>query len=649
MIIRRLTLHNFGVYANDNTFYFTYKKSRSVSLIGGMNGRGKTTFLEAVLLALYGRNSFAVAESKHKTYGEYLRMHVNTSDGTNISYVELEFDMDESNDNNTYIVNRMWNSNGKYVKDIVRVKKNNLDDKFLTQNWAMFIESVLPSGLANFFFFDGEKIAELAESESNSAMKDSIKALLGISTIDLLQSDLNRIFHRVNSEQVEGYSATKLDQLKEDKEQKEENFNVIEAEIEKLKKELDNVEHNIVKNQGLFEAKGGNIANQSKELYDEKIHLESQMERIHSDYQEFASGILPLAMLSHMLVKIQMQSRQEREEKNMKLAFDTINIFLNSYQGDTKEISKFINFIKENKVKRQNKIIFDFSENAYSQILLLNSNDIAKSIQNYESRKKDEEQIKKRINEIDNYLSVDIDEKTIQRIYKKICELQNKKIQLETQIEGKKKERITAHGELMKATTEFSRCVESSLKTIERADDLERLKSYITLAQKTSEEYKKELQRAKVQNLAETITECCKLLLGKRKFIDRVEMDSETLDYSYKDKNGSEIPKSSLSAGEKQLMVISMLWALAKCSGRNLPVIIDTPLARLDSVHRIALINKYFPKASKQTIILSTDVEIDEEYYSMIKKFVGNEFTLMYDEELKQSTIEDGYFKGEIQ
>lgn len=62
MIIRRLRLYNFGVYAGDNEFLFTNNKP--IVLIGGMNGRGKTTFLEAVLLALYGSNSVAYTESK---------------------------------------------------------------------------------------------------------------------------------------------------------------------------------------------------------------------------------------------------------------------------------------------------------------------------------------------------------------------------------------------------------------------------------------------------------------------------------------------------------------------------------------------------------------------------------------------------------
>ena len=91
-------------------------------------------------------------------------------------------------------------------------------------------------------------------------------------------------------------------------------------------------------------------------------------------------------------------------------------------------------------------------------------------------------------------------------------------------------------------------------------------------------------------------------------------------------------------------MVISLLWALAICSKKKLPVIIDTPLSRLDSSHRKALITTYFPKASDQTIILSTDSEIDEKYYKIMKDSIGDEFTLSYSDEDKKTTIKSGYF-----
>ena len=112
------------------------------------------------------------------------------------------------------------------------------------------------------------------------------------------------------------------------------------------------------------------------------------------------------------------------------------------------------------------------------------------------------------------------------------------------------------------------------------------------------------------------------------------------------DSDGKEVNKSSLSAGEKQLMVISLLWALALCSKKKLPVIIDTPLSRLDSAHRVSLIQTYFPQASEQTIILSTDSEIDKNYYEIMKDNIGDEFTLIYDDETKSTTIKKGYFLG---
>ena len=107
------------------------------------------------------------------------------------------------------------------------------------------------------------------------------------------------------------------------------------------------------------------------------------------------------------------------------------------------------------------------------------------------------------------------------------------------------------------------------------------------------------------------------------------------------------MPGKSLSAGEKQMMVSALLWSLAICSNKRLPVIIDTPLSRLDSVHRQALIKVYFPKASDQTIILSTDSEINNTYYSMMKDNIGDEFTLVYDENSKSTTIKTGYYMEE--
>lgn len=260
MIINRLKMHNFGVYASDNTF--TFNSQKPVVLIGGMNGRGKTTFLEAILLALYGKNSFAVQESIYGAYGNYLKAHTNTADETLESFVELEFSVEEDNETNCYTVNRSWNLNNKYVKDKVSVKKNGNDDSFLTHNWTMFVESILPSALANFYFFDGEKIAELAEGETSVQMKNSIKALLGINVIDLLENDLTRIIKRMDNEKSEDYDGVQVEDLRHIKEEKEDTLKRIDDEISELEKQLSRVNKKLDKKTEEFNAKGGRIASQ---------------------------------------------------------------------------------------------------------------------------------------------------------------------------------------------------------------------------------------------------------------------------------------------------------------------------------------------------------------------------------------------------
>lgn len=649
MIINKLQLHNFGVYASDNTFVFNSDKP--VVLIGGMNGRGKTTFLEAILLALYGKNSFAVQESIHGAYGKYLKAHTNIADGTNESFVELEFSIEEDGKNNIYTVNRSWNTNVKNIKDKVTVKKNGNDDSFLAKNWTMFVESILPSALANFYFFDGEKIAELAESDTSIQMKSSIKALLGINVIDLLENDITRIIKKMDTEQTDSYNGSYIEELRRIKDEKADILKQIDDDIVELEKKHSRINKKIDKKTEEFNAKGGQIASQSQELFSERIKLNSEINKIQETYLELAAGELPLLMVEDLLSSIKDKSETERENKSMSVAVRKINQMFKEYsyktQQSSDEISQFIKYLKKQAKKKQTKSVFDLSENGYIQLSVLLSNQLENTQNSYNSSKVNEQKIMKRINEIDNYLSVDIDEKAIARLYKRIGELQNERMDIEIQIEAKKKQRITANGECQKATTEFNRCVDKAIASMERGDDVQRIHRYALKAQQLAARYKIELQRSKISNLADTMTKCYKKILGKKNLIDRIEMDAETLDYHYIDVNGNEVMKSGLSAGEKQLMVIAMLWALAECSNKMLPVIIDTPLARLDSLHRKALIERYFPNASSQTVILSTDSEIDSNYYNIIKPFVSNEFTLVYDENEKRSYVRTGYFEEE--
>ena len=92
----------------------------------------------------------------------------------------------------------------------------------------------------------------------------------------------------------------------------------------------------------------------------------------------------------------------------------------------------------------------------------------------------------------------------------------------------------------------------------------------------------------------------------------------------------------------------AIVWGLAKTSDRPLPFIIDTPLARLDVEHRDKLVDNFYPSASHQTIILSTNSEITTSYYRKLEPYISKSMTIQYDPERGKTEINDRYFGGDI-
>lgn len=649
MIITKLTLHNFGIYAGTNTFEFNNRKP--VVLIGGMNGRGKTTFLEAVLLALYGANSFAYNESKYATYGQYLRAYTNQADGSLESYVELEFKL-ENDTAERYLIQRKWSAKGLRTREKISVKKDGEDNTFLTENWSMFIENILPSGLSNFFFFDGEKIAELAVESTNDQMKASIKALLGISVLDMLGNDISRIVSRASKKSGNQMKAKELDLLRDKKIHAEAALRITDDKISEITNSIEVAKKRLEKTKIEYSAKGGDIVMQRQDLFNQRSLLTAQIEQEEEQLIAISAGELPLMMVQALLEQILSQAEKEHDTKLMQFAIEKMHSALRGYvnglQDDFSQVRGFIAYMEEKAVREGTDIVFDISDQSLYQLHELIEHDLqvvkGRTLHLMANRFKK----KAKLDEIDSYLSVDIDENALAKLYKKIKTIEQEIFDYEVSLSLQQNNRRSQSGEFIRATSEYNRYVESMLAQLELSDDADRILKYSHQATTVLEEYKVRLQKKKIDILADTMTSCYKKLANKKNLIAKISMDPITLDFMYLNAEGGLVAKETLSAGEKQLMVISLLWALGICSKKKLPVIIDTPLSRLDSNHRISLISTYFPQASDQTIILSTDSEIDGHYYCLMKENVDDEFTLVYDDEKKCSTIRKGYFAGEL-
>lgn len=164
---------------------------------------------------------------------------------------------------------------------------------------------------------------------------------------------------------------------------------------------------------------------------------------------------------------------------------------------------------------------------------------------------------------------------------------------------------------------------------------------------KVLREFKVRLQREKVAKLSSTATKCFRELVEKDSLVSEVKIDPTTLDVTILDLDGNELLKSQLSAGEQQMFAVAIVWALALTSGYKAPVIIDTPMARLDSSHRANFVTKYLPAASSQVMVLSTDEEVYGRYLDLVRDNVVDYYTLLYREEEQCTSIVHGYF-GEV-
>lgn len=645
MIIKRLTMHNFGVYAGTNTFDFHCEKP--VVLIGGLNGRGKTTFLEAILISLYGSNSFAYKESSYNSYGKYLRSYVNLNDWSKATYLELEFQMSKA-DSDLYMVHREWDALSAHTIEKITVTKNGKFDAFLSTNWGMYIESILPSAISNFFFFDGEKIAELAVDETNSEMKESIRAMLGLNILDVLNNDIGRIYKKNKKNIQSDTSDTDLRRQKTLLDDSTTRKNALASRIEQLEKQISDTNVKLEKANNNYLVKGGIVEDQRTQLAENKAILKSQIDSCTDQLLEVAGSSLPLYLTQHWLKIIREQSKKERYAKLNNEILKQVEQYHQEYttQGNGSISDGFFEYIKNRSENESIKPIYNLSDGAYYQLESLLDEDLTKQHDNATTIMLNKQRFEEQGNSIESHLSLDINNAALKRIKNEIDKLNSKLTDLKVLKAEKVAELKEANAIFAQYKQKYSNLAKDYIQQMELKDEASRAFKYTDIAQKILQEYNTRLQARKVGELAQTITNCYKTLANKKTLIHHIEMDQKTLDLRYVNENGTDVQKEKLSAGEKQLMVISILWALAICSKRKLPVIIDTPLSRLDSSHRISLVTNYFPNASEQTVILSTDTEITPEYYTMLKPFIEDEFYLDYSEDSKSTTVRKGYFKG---
>lgn len=658
MYFTQIELHNFGIYKGthridlNDTF-----ESRNVTLIGGMNGRGKTTILDAVFLSFYGKRALEYINDSKKNYDAFLREYINKSATDETTYVSVSFTMD---DGTKFKVIRSWHHEGKKAPEKLIVLKDNQEDGYLSENWNFYIEEVLPFGISRFFFFDNEKISQIADDDSFEQIKDSIKAVMGVTIIDKLLEDIQKL---VRDKRNSVQTAENADLLEEASEN-ENALHSIDLEISKanlekarLVPQLEKVQAELEVTEQNFWKQGGNLGVKREEIEKEKAKLKGEENVLKQQIMDLAvNSATPLIMCRDLIKQVYNKAKEDEVQRALRYSEPIINEILERLTKKVEEI------LPDNEIRAQVKTLIadelaDYGRGVgfkdkivlepVSLMLiekLLESGifEIQSSAANIKTKA---EETDNALLQIDAHLSSNAEKSGAVELLHSIRDLERSATTLQGEVDKCLENIQTLENQKSLLESQRQKIIKKLAQIEDTVDDDARIFSYAAKTDAVMNEFRLRLQKKKVQELEENITKCFRQLAQKETIITKVDINPQSLDLTLRDYAGNLLLKSQLSAGEKQMFAISIIWGLALSSGYKLPVLIDTPMARLDSAHRYNFINRYLPNASSQVIVLSTDEEVYGRYLYQIQEHVNSYYTLLYNEQEKCSTIIPGYFE----
>lgn len=642
MRITKIILNNIGIFAGKNVLDFHNSNEKPIILIGGLNGRGKTTILESILFALYGKRVCKLLEGNWK-YEEYLERLGNYLNSDDMNYVELSFYIDREDKKEEYVIKREWSHKNKKVK--VYASRDGYIDKVLSVNWDMFIEEVIPLGIAPFFFFDGEKISELAASEDDGPLTESIKNLLGINIIQQALWDIDTLVKNkqkeIKSTEYQDLAHTYFREIENLKSKAD----ALKSEENEVVKKIEDETARSIELEEKFVISGGTLLKQKKEMENRKMQIERELAFIYDELRLKAADSLPLFLVKPLLADIFVRTKEEEKNRNKDIVIKELPALYDEFtKGKEKKdsIEAFLEYLQTNSLKED--AVYNLSGEGLIQLERI-MNNMEKEEELLKKELMEADRKKKELEDIENQLLIHIDEQSVSDIYSAIKDVTAAIAVLKVKLDDIRQQKEAAIIALERKESEYQKILDKAANEMDIMDDLRRIIDYALKEKKVLGEYKKRMQKLKAAELGNMITSCFEQIAAKSGLISKVVIDEKSLQFKYYSGH-REISKNSLSAGEKQLLVTAILWGLGICSKKELPIIIDTPLGRLDSLHRQTLITNYFPKASKQMIILSTDQEITKQDYGMLKKYIEREYTLFYDEQTNSSSIKEGYFGG---
>jgi DNA sulfur modification protein DndD len=602
-------------------------------------------------------------------YEHYLLARIHRGDDLllrpNTACVTLEFDYSNRGVRENYVVERSWErkgENGGLAHERLSVLRNQapLND-VEAEFWPDFIQGLVPPAVGNLFFFDAERIRDLAEDDTDAEMlAQAVKSLLGLDHVERLVTDLDIYAARA----AKAGTGKALGRAISDAEQR---IDTVQNQLRRLREEraheqtlLDHAVAQVERTERELAQQGHGFAKQRSDAKTQKASLDSSLTLIESELRQLCESVLPVALCPKIAealeaqllcerdarrweaVKAQAKSLKNRVRKRLAtpslwrgvpLDRDTIGVIrqrvLDALYEEMGEPATYHGLQRHGLAERDEDKILSWLEAARGtvrkQVL-----DLATRLDRTEL---ETQALLKKMGQAPA-------DDAIQPLVARLRDLASGQGELQQALKAKDDKLAELEREIETGRRTLARLAESA----KSSDAMRTRLVLVSKLSKASREYGRELTEAKLAELERSIATSFNDLCRKTEEIRGVHIDRQTFKVTLVDRHARLVPKQDLSEGEKQIYAVSVLNALARTSGRHIPVIVDTPLGRLDSGHRDLLVNRYFPTASHQVVLLSTDTEVDLDCCRKLSSYVSHAFTVTYHPEGSWSEVKAGYF-----
>lgn len=700
MKINSITLENFGSYEGFSTFNTEERYGRNIILIGGKNGAGKTTLFTAMRLCLYGFMSMGY-KSHNAYYSRAITKLINNSvkltKPANAS-VSMNISISNGHEMDQYVLTRIWILHDTLTEEY-QVLKNGIPlDSEEIADFDKFLFSIIPPELFNLYFFDGEKIADFfLEEGSNSRIKGAFLTLCGYDTFDIMSKNFRRISN-ANS----GSSANALSEYLAAKVR----YEAATADYDTKKGEYDNCLIAITNCEAELKeleqsySRGGGI---SKEEWDEllaELKAEEKKREVNNAWiKRVANDYLPFLIIREQIKAVEKQLLDENSNRKYSdfcevLESPIIKDALRRFGG----VQAFteIKSLARSQFGNSSDTILDLSFESGASVLSL-----VRDILDFEAEKifKAKKGIKNSISKSAK-IRKKLDECNIDSVQ---VYMQRKNILLQT-----KTQLLTQQIELSEAVAERERIKLESEALLEKARELleeelkkENITDISSKAILMLDKLQKILYHKQIARIEAYFRDEINVLMRKTRFIDDIRIDDDFNIHIFRHEAFSseqlikilktnmeslldnfatseafkqlkrisgcsdimgiirylkfnpeislelpvEIEKTSLSNGEKQIFIMALYHSLVQLCNHEVPFVIDTPFARIDTEHRENISKHFFSKLNGQVFILSTNEEINSKHIGIMKDKIAVTYMLENTDNTRTTISRNAYFE----